>query len=114
MNAEDRLTRLENTLLKLSGQQNTGPDSLKFYRYELFVPYVQPPQGDLRMNILLQFDTTLDYMPLVVLHKTQGVQTTSLHPTGGSSITTKRYLTSQSQDATYILISTQPGSFYRV
>lgn len=114
MNAEDRLTRLENTLLKLSGQQNTGPDSLKFYRYELFVPYVQPPQGDLQMNVLLQFDTTLDYMPLVVLYQTQGTQTAFLHPTGGSTITTKRYLTSQIQDATYILISTQPGSFYRV
>lgn len=114
MNAEDRLTRLENTLLKLSGQQNTGPDSLKFYRYELFVPYVQPPQGDLQMNVLLQFDTTLDYMPLVVLYQTQGTQTAFLHPTGGSTITTKRYLTSQSQDTTYILISTQPGSFYRV
>jgi hypothetical protein len=119
MTPEERLTRLENNLLKLSAVQNATADSLKLYKYELFVPFVEPPLEyyGMGMVVVLRFDTTFDQMPLVLLHQSPNRSATGgscIHPSGGSDIRTKKYVVSQWQDTKYILVSTQPGSFYKV
>lgn len=113
MNLEQRITLLENNLIQMSTSQTASTDSLKFYRYELYVPHT----GDVTetQKILLCFVTTSEDMPLVMLHESPnswGARYT-IHPSAGSTKNTKKYYVEQSEDTTYILLSTQPGSFYR-
>ena len=114
MTPEERLTALENSLLKMNSPQPASADSLKFYKYQVHVPFT----GNIgeSMKILLYFITTSEDIPLVMLHRnvsSWGSSSYMIHPNAGSTKNTKKYYVEQTQDTTYILLSTQPGSFYR-
>ena len=112
MTPEERLTALENSLVKMNSPQPASADSLKFYKYQIHVPFT----GDVTetQKILLCFVTTSEDMPLVMLHKNPNWYSLyTIHPSAGSTKNTKKYYVEQTQSTTYILLSTQPGSFYR-
>lgn len=114
MTPEERLTALENSLLKMNSPQTASADSLKFYKYQVHVPHTVNI-GE-TMNILLYFITVSEDMPLVMLHRNPNAWGGALymvHPSSGSTKNTKKYYVQQNETTTYILLSTQPGSFYR-
>ena len=112
MTPEERLTALENNLLKMNSPQPASADSLKFYKYQVHVPYIANERG--YMKILLYFITTSEDIPLVMLHKNPNWYSSyMIHPSAGSTKNTKKYYVEQGESTTYILLSTQPGSFYK-
>lgn len=114
MTPEERLTALENSLLKMNSPQTASADSLKFYKYQVHVPHTVNI-GE-AMNILLYFITVSEDMPLVMLHRSPNAWSGAsymIHPSSGSTKNTKKYYVQQNETTTYILLSTQPGSFYR-
>ena len=112
MTPEERLTALENSLLKMNSPQPASVDSLKFYKYQVHVPYITNERG--YMKIVLHFITASEDIPLVMLHRNpNNWGPYMIHPSAGSTKNTKKYYVEQSKDTTYILLSTQPGSFYR-
>lgn len=114
MTPEERLTTLENSLLKMNSPQPASADSLKFYKYQVHVPHTVNIGES--MNVLLYFITTSEDMSLVMLHRNPNSWDGSsymVHPSSGSDKNTKKYYIQQTQTTTYILLSTQPGSFYR-
>lgn len=114
MTPEERLTALENSLLKMNSSQPASTDSLKFYKYQIHVPHAVNVGES--MKILLYFITTSEDMPLVMLHRNPnawGASSYMIHPSAGSTKNTKKYYVEQTESTTYILLSTQPGSFYR-
>jgi len=114
MTPEERLTALENSLLKMNSPQMASADSLKFYKYQVHVPHTVNI-GE-AMNILLYFITVSEDAPLVMLHRNPnawGGVSYMIHPSSGSTKNTKKYYVQQNETTTYILLSTQPGSFYR-
>ena len=114
MPPEERLTALENSLLKMNSPQTASADSLKFYKYQVHVPHTVNI-GE-TMNILLYFITVSGDMSLVMLHRNPnawGGASYMIHPSSGSTKNTKKYYVQQNETTTYILLSTQPGSFYR-
>ena len=113
MTPEERLTALENSLLKMNSSQPASADSLKFYKYQIHVPHTANVGES--VYILLCFVTSSEDNPLVMLHRNPNSWSSSymIHPSAGSTKDMKKYYVQQTESTTYILLSTQPGSFYR-
>ena len=50
MTPEERLTALENSLLKMNSPQPASVDSLKFYKYQVHVPYIANDRGYMKIQ----------------------------------------------------------------
>lgn len=114
MTPEERLTALENSLLKMNSPQPASADSLKFYKYQVHVPHTANVSEP--VYILLYFITSSEDNSLVMLHRNPnawGASSYMIHPSAGSTKDIKKYYVQQTESTTYILLSTQPGSFYR-